>query len=178
MKRSRLSYDEWNKVILDKRLKLKFVNNTSFKGCVGEIDILKVSEHQIWNFNGEDIVVCQKGYKWISILPSDEYFCIAAMMNSENHILLWYIDMLAEQGVDADDVPYFDDLYLDLVVYPDGSVVEDDRDELEEALEKQDITLEQFELANRTCEKLKKGLLADWDAFAEYTLNYQKLLLN
>ena len=44
------------------------------------------------------------------------------MMNEEEEILLWYIDMIAAQGIDADGIPYFDDLYLDLVVYPDGTV--------------------------------------------------------
>ncbi len=39
-----------------------------------------------------------------------------------------------EQGYDEDGVPYFYDLYLDLVVYPDGTVIEDDMDELQEAL--------------------------------------------
>ena len=39
--------------------------------------------------------------------------------------------MIAKQGIDYDGVPYFDDLYLDLVVYPDGTIVVDDMDELE-----------------------------------------------
>lgn len=170
MKRSRLSYDEWDKVILDKKLKIKFIDDDFFNGYIGEIDILDVSEPQIWKFNGEDIVVCQNKYKWISILPSNECFCITAMMNEKNRILLWYIDMIAEQGIDKDGIPFFDDLYLDLVVYPDGSVLEDDRDELEEALEEKDITLKQFKLANDTCEKLKSGLLSNIDTFKEYTL--------
>ena len=38
------------------------------------------------------------------------------------------------QGIDADGIPYFDDLYLDLVVYPGGTIIVDDMDELEEAL--------------------------------------------
>lgn len=43
-----------------------------------------------------------------------------------------------------DGAPYFDDLYLDLVVYPDGTVIVDDMDELEEALLEKGITQEQF----------------------------------
>ena len=38
--------------------------------------------------------------------------------------------MIAEQGSDADGVPYFLDLYLDLVVYPNGEIKVDDMDEL------------------------------------------------
>lgn len=39
-------------------------------------------------------------------------------------------------------------MYLDLVVYPDRTIVEEDRDELEEALLSKGITQEQFELKN------------------------------
>lgn len=89
------------------------------------------------------------------------------MLNEDNEILLWYIDMIADRGIDIDGIPYFDDLYLDLVVYPDGTIVEDDRDELEEALFSKDITQEQFELALETSQKVQKGLLSDVSLFAE-----------
>ena len=81
------------------------------------------------------------------------------MMNPENEVLVWYIDMIAGQGKDTDGVVYIDDLYLDLVVYPDGTVLEDDMDELEEALRNGDISQELFDLAIETCGRLKNGLL-------------------
>ncbi len=177
MKRSRLTYDEW-KCILDKRQKIKCIDNENFSGYVSKIDILNVSVPQIWKFNGKDIIVCQNGYKWISILPKEEYYCITAMLNEENHILLWYIDMIANQGVDADFVPYFDDLYLDLVVYPNGDIIEDDRDELEQAFSSGDITLQQFELANFTSEKLKNSLLNDIDTLKKFTEDCEKWLIS
>jgi len=82
---------------------------------------------------------------------------------------LWYIDMIAAQGVGEDGIPWFDDLYLDLVVFPDGRIHVDDMDELEAALAEGDITKEQFELALRTAEELKTGLLSDMAAFQTYT---------
>ena len=42
--------------------------------------------------------------------------------------------MIDTQGYDDDGVPYFYDLYLDLIVYPDGNIVTDDMDELQGAL--------------------------------------------
>ena len=168
MKRSRLSYDEW-KCILNKERKGKYVNNDWLNGFIGLIDIREVSEPQIWKFRGEDIVVCEKGKKWVSILPRNDWYCITAMMNEKGDILLWYIDMIAEQGVDEDEIPYFYDLYLDLVVYPDGTIIVDDMDELEDALEKGDITKEQFQLALNTSERLQNGLLSDISEFIKFT---------
>ena len=168
MKRSRLSYDEW-KCIISKDIFGKRVNSEPLNGYIGLIDIKEVSEAQIWKFNGEDIVVCDKGRKWLSILPQDDWYCITAMMDEDGNILLWYIDMIAEQGIDEDGVPYFDDLYLDLVVYPDGSIVVDDMDELEDALSKKDITQEQYNLAIETSNRLQRGMLSDISSFMEYT---------
>ena len=50
-------------------------------------------------------------------MPQNDWYCITAMMDENGVIILWYIDMIASQGIDVDGVPYFDDLYLDLVVY-------------------------------------------------------------
>ena len=68
----------------------------------------------------------------------------------------------------TDVVQYFYDLYLDLVVYPDGTIIEDDKDELQNALANGDITQKQFDLAFDTCDKLKNGLLSDDIAFKNY----------
>lgn len=175
MKRSRLSYDEWECIRLKNR-RGTFVDTELFSGYIGLIDILEVSEKQLWKFHGEDIVVCDKGIKWLSILPRDDYYCITAMMNDEWEILLWYVDMIADQGIDPDGIPYFDDLYLDLVVYPDGTIIVDDMDELEEALAGKNISQEQFELAIKTSERLKDGLLHDIFDFRDFTMGCCKIL--
>ncbi len=94
------------------------------------MEIKEVTKPQVWNYNGKDTIVCDKGIKWISILPKDKYYCITAMLDQKEEIIAWYIDMIAGQGVD-DGIPYFYDLYLDLVVYPDGTIIIDDMDELE-----------------------------------------------
>lgn len=62
-----------------------------------------------------------------------------------------------------------DDLYLDLVVYPDGAIIEDDMDELEKALFVKDISKEQYSLAINTSVKLKEGILNNIESFITYT---------
>ena len=158
MKRSRLSYDEW-KCIEKKQIYGKRIKTDWFQGYLGLINIEKVTIPQIWKFNGENIVVCDNGLKWLSILPENDFYCITAMLDEKSDVLLWYIDMIASQGIDRDGVPYFEDLYLDLVVYPDGTIIEDDRDELEEALVLKDISKEQYQLALDTGRRLQEGLL-------------------
>lgn len=177
MKISRLSYDEW-KCIISKELSGTFINTDFFIGYLGLLNIKAVSEAQIWNYNGQKLTVCDKGINWLSILPQNDHYCITAMMNEKNELLLWYIDMIMGQGIDIDGIPYFEDLYLDLIVYPDGTIVTDDMDELEKAWAKNDISLEQFNLAIDTCNKLKNGLLSDIDIFKEYTQKCLNLTAN
>ncbi len=168
MKRCRLSYDEW-KCIVSKNITGKRIQQDFFQGYIGLIEISEVNEPQIWKFNGEDMVVCDKGIKWMSILPQNDFYCITAMMNEKEEILVWYVDMIEGQGTDSEDIPYFIDLYLDLVVYPDGTIMVDDMDELEEALLQKDITQEQYDLAVNTCDMLKNGILHDISRFKEFT---------
>lgn len=80
MKRCRLSYDEW-KCIVSKNITGKRIQEDFFQGYIGLIEINEVSGAQIWKFNGEDMVVCDKGIKWMSILPRNDFYCITAMMN-------------------------------------------------------------------------------------------------
>ena len=169
MKKYRLAYEDWI-CILSKDIYNKRVDSELFKGYLGLINIREVTEPQIWRFNNEDIISCDEGMKWLTILPQDEFYCITVMFDENYEIIGWYIDMIAGQGIDLDGVTYIDDLYLDLVVYPDGMVLEDDMNELEDALASGDITRELFNLAIATSEKLKTGLLSDIKAFKEYTI--------
>lgn len=167
MYKCRLTYDEWKCIITKKRTG-KTLDTEDFIGYVGILSINEVSEPQIWKYNGDDLIVCDSHYQWLTIMPKNDYYCLTVMMNEKQEMQVCYIDMIDEQGYDEDGVPYFYDLYLDLVVYPDGTVIEDDMDELQDALQKGDITQQQFEQALATSDKLKKDLLSDIEAFKSY----------
>lgn len=167
MYKCRLTYDEWKCIIAKKRVG-KAVSMGEFTGYVGILNIEKVSEPQIWKYNGAEVAVCDNNYQWLTIMPENDYYCITVMMNDNAEMQVCYVDMIDTQGYDEDGVPYFYDLYLDLVAYPDGTIIEDDIDELQSALEKGDITQPLFDRAIATSNKLKKGLLSDMEAFKAY----------
>ena len=167
MYKFRLTYDEW-KSLVKKTRKGVFCHTKKFSGYVGLLNADEVTDKQVWDHNGSKITVLDKGYKWLSVLPEDEYYCITVMMNEKYEIQVSYIDMIDGQGVDEDGVPFCYDCYLDLVVYPDGEVKVDDRDELDEALAKNDITKEQYDRAIETADKLQKGLLKDYSEYCKF----------
>lgn len=149
-----------------------------YNGYLGLLSIAQVQEKQIWKYNGQDVVVCDNGYKWLTILPKNEFYCITVMMDEHYSIKVCYIDIIDEQGIDEDGVPYFYDIYLDLVVYPDGKVIVDDMDELDQALRERDITQEQYNKALENAQKLQSGLLANKEAFDKFVKNRLKEVIN
>ena len=173
MKRKNLSYDGWYS-ILSKKVFGKFIEQEDFRGYIGLIEMQDVDGRQFWNLDGREVAVCDKGFRWLILMPKDAFYCITAMLDEEEKMMLWYIDMIAGQGKCADGIAYFDDLYLDLIVCPDGLIIVDDEDELHEALSIGDITQEQFDLAIRTSSWLREQVLCDIEAFSEKTYHFYK----
>ena len=175
MYKCRLVYDEW-KCMKSKEQKGKFIETDNFVGYIGDLRIHEVSEKQIWKYRDKEIIVCDNQYRWLSIMPKDDFYCITVMMNQLNEIQVCYIDMNESQGIDEDGIPYFIDLYLDLVVYPTGEVIVDDRDELEEAFNQKEISDEQYERAIKTAQKLQHDMLNDYCMFEKRILELRTLL--
>lgn len=156
MKRKSLSYESWT-CMVSRELRVARVAEP-FEGYVALLNIHEVSEPQVWNWHGTPLTVCDRGMAWLMMLPERGGLCVTAPMNADGTVALWYMDMIAGQGVDGRGIPWFDDLYLDLIIHPDGSMMVDDRDELDEALRRGDITAEQHRQALEICEMLQKGL--------------------
>lgn len=175
MYKCRLTYDEWKCIISKSRIG-KQVNMPKIKGYLGLLTINSVSEKQVWKYNKKDVVVCDNGYHWLTILPDNEFYCITVMMDDSYKIKVCYIDMIDTQGYDDDKVPYFYDLYLDLVVYPNGDIVIDDMDELQKALEIGEITSIQYNRAITTSHELQCGLLSDIVKFQDYVREMLNIL--
>ena len=166
MKRKRLDRDIWYD-IAEKRYIQKRVDVHGFHGTVSVVYIDKAVNECVWQFPCGDVTVCADGMKWLEILPDKENYLITAMIK-DGEIVLWYIDMIAGAGFGKDGVAYYDDLYLDLVVTPDGYIKVDDMDELMDALADGDVTDTQVSLALYTKKKLERKVLCDILRFTEH----------
>ncbi|WP_249878288.1 DUF402 domain-containing protein [Niallia circulans] len=71
----------------------------------------------------------------------------------------WYIDICLEIGIEK-NVPWMDDLFLDIVMLPSNEIYLLDKDELENAYKENSITKHQYNLAwkeaNGIIEQLKR----------------------
>lgn len=152
IKHVRLTFDEWNKTIQKKQAFL--YEDMSMRYSL--IELLQVEKKQIWNVFGGRVIVADSGYKWLVISPKHENYVITMYLNEKMQPVLWYIDIIDGIGTDSDGVFYYNDMFLDIIVSEQYQLLEDDRDELELALERGIISNEQYKLVNKTAAELIK----------------------
>lgn len=145
MKRKFIDRDDWKRV-LKKRYVQKYFDREGFKGYVSALYIEKVKQPLIKHMLGRDYCIADAGYIWLQHLPIDKNYAITTMYDSDDKIVQWYFDIIKANGV-IDGRPYFDDLYLDVVLLPNGQVLLLDEDELLAALSSADIDKNDYDMA-------------------------------
>ncbi len=121
--------------------------------------VLKTTEpFSLFNF-GVHTVHIDDGYYVVEITPLKEKYNCRVFIDNNKNIIDYYFDVSLYNGV-LDKVPFYVDLYLDVLFYPnrDNLVKYDDLDELDEALKNKLITKKTYDKALRTKEKLTKEL--------------------
>jgi len=123
---------------------------------------------------GREMHLAGYGYKWLMYLPMDEYWCVTAIYSPSDELLEWYFDISRRNFIDECGVPCIDDVFLDLVILPDGEVITIDADELQEALDIGEISKEDFDNAYIVHDQIKNSKWSNIDYLKEIS---NKLLL-
>lgn len=153
MKRKFADKSNWSRV-LKKQFKLTYVDDEEYRGYVSMIKIEKIKYPLIKTMNNRDYRIADEGYIWLSHIPKDKHYAITTMFNEDGKIIQWYFDIIKDSGVNDKGIPYFDDLYLDVVFLPSQEIILLDEDELNQALKIKDITEDEFKLAYREAENV------------------------
>lgn len=95
--------------------------------------------------------ILDKGYKRLRVLPIDKNYAINAIFDDKLNFIEFYIDIIrCVKLEDKTNVPYMEDLYVDIVYTNKDEIIILDEDELEEALLQSEITKEEYNLVNIT----------------------------
>ena len=109
--------------------------------------------------NGERVKKLDKDFTIIEYTPLDKKYNVRIHVNDKKEILEYYFDIIAENKI-KDGIPFYNDLYLDVVYFQPAATKEGtyiqlvDCNELEEALKENIIDKEQFDMAYIEAEKL------------------------
>ncbi len=106
-----------------------------------------------------NITLMDNGYYLIEIVPKNKNYALRIFLNDQKEPVEYYIDITKENGIDKDTkIPYFIDLYLDIIIQNNGEVNIIDEDELKDALKNSDITEDDYQLAQCVKENLLKEI--------------------
>lgn len=85
--------------------------------------------------------------------------------------------MCLDHGIDAAGLSWWDDLYLDIVVLPDGYLEMQNADELADALADRSITQVYFDLAHKEAQMLTTRLQSEYVSLMNYASVQRQHLL-
>ena len=107
--------------------------------------IIKIKEPFI---STTDFCLIDNNYYIAEVIPKGEKYTMRIFFNNKKERLLYYFDITLENGLDKETkIPFYDDLYLDVVLRNDDSIEVLDENELLDALNQKNITKAQYDLA-------------------------------
>lgn len=128
----------------DKTIKLK---DDKFDGYIYGIFVEKANKKFEVSYADETFFILDDGYTWIQIVPLDKHYTVTIMFDEKKDIVQCYIDITNMNGIDSDGRIFYDDLYLDVVITKQRSVLLINEDEINHALDNFVITSEQYKNA-------------------------------
>lgn len=134
-----------------------FAREASYESKTGLealILIEEVDRPKIISAGGRNLVISDVGYLWYQLALRDSFYWLSAAFNDKGELIELYFDITDGNRFDDSYNPEFTDMFLDVVVTPDGGIRILDRDELDEALSAGAITEREYADAIAHCEEL------------------------
>ncbi|MED4569795.1 DUF402 domain-containing protein [Brevibacillus agri] len=159
MKRKRADRPGWRRV---KRMgyQEKWVEALSFSGYAVRLTLDEVTEPAYMPVGEKLLCVGDRGYVYLQYFPDQKPYAVTKMMDELGNTVQWYIDICKAHGKDENGHIWYDDLYLDIVVLPQGEVYLLDQDELDEALQKGVIDSDEHSFATEVADQLLRDISA------------------
>lgn len=122
------------------------------------------------------LCIQDNNYKWLEFYDYSSQVRLTAIYDEKNKIVEWYFDIARRLGKE-NGMPYEDDWYLDVVLRPDGEIILLDEDELKEALERMEMTKEEFNEAYNIANNLIQRIRGKEIQVRKFTDRYLKEIL-
>jgi uncharacterized protein len=151
------SRSPWQRVT-KRRFAIWKLEKPTFTGYVTRLDLLEVALPLWVQSCGERICVADAGYSWLHHFPSNTHYTLTSQWNDKGQLVQWYFDICDHHGVTSEGVPYWDDLYLDVIGLPNNVFAIIDQDELAQASKENHITQQHYDLAHYEANHLLQEL--------------------
>jgi uncharacterized protein len=153
LKRKYGTREGWSRIV-EREVSVKYTSTGELEGYLSLIKFERVGHPLYVQYEGDSICIVDDGYSWLQFFPDHRHFSITTMLNEDQSVIQWYIDITKENGYDSTRGPWMDDLFLDLIILPGGKLIEKDQQELEEAYLNKIISEEDYMLAKSEFRRL------------------------
>ncbi|MGA5692669.1 DUF402 domain-containing protein [Cytobacillus pseudoceanisediminis] len=114
---------------------------------------------------------------WLQQFPLEKNHTVTTMFNANGEIVQWYIDICYKNSIE-NNIPWMDDLFLDIVLLPSGEIIEKDAEELEEAYKMGIIDRSLYDLAWNEQNIIKKQINRDEFQLVNLSNRHKEILLD
>lgn len=159
MKRKQADRPHWQR-ILRRRFTVTRLDTPAFQGYVTLLRLIEVRQPLWVPFGARRLCVADHGYCWLQHFPEGAHYTLTTMLDAEGQVVQWYFDLCKAHGVDERGIPWYDDLYLDVIAVPSGEVELIDVADLDEARRQGLLTPADYDLAWREANHLLAAVRA------------------
>lgn len=165
----------WRRLIKREFRQMK-IQDGSFAGDVTLLTMNKVSAPAIFDYPNIKVCVVDNGYSWLQHFPQNERFSLTTVFDEKGNIVQWYIDICLANG-NENGRPWMDDLFLDIILLPNGDIIQKDAEELEAALSEGVISEEFYRIAWDEAKRITLLLEQDRFELIKKTKEHRLLIL-
>ena len=174
LKRKYGDRSEWQRIKKREYAQI-FMEKDEFTGYITLLHLVQVTEPLWVKYAEENVCIVDDGYMWLQHFPSGKNYSLTTMFNTKGEVVQWYIDICNEIGIEH-NIPWWDDLFLDIIILPTGEIVQLDEDELEEALIKGWIDQSMYNLAWTQANEITTSIMEKSFEILNYSKVHKQLL--
>lgn len=167
----------WSRIIR-KRYFQQYVRDDSFEGHLSFLFLDEVKDPLRVKYGSREVCIVDHNYVWMMFFPVNKPYSLTVMVDRDHNVVQWYFDIIKSIQLTNEGVPVIEDLFLDLVVLPNGELYLLDEDELAAALENKEIDETDFMLASEAMKDLRTRIDQGRNELINKTETYLKLLRN
>lgn len=142
------------------------IKEDQFEGDISLIRFYDVEEEMIRTAFDQDYKLIADDHFWLQIAPSNGHTWLTVMINPNHEITQYYFDITKINNINEENSSFID-LYLDLLVHPNGRYLILDEDELHEACDQGIISQKEvYEASGYLCDLINSLDTKKMEAFA------------
>lgn len=147
--------------VLARHFTIQRIDSPEYRGYATLLHFDEITEPLCVKFGEQSVCILDRGYDWVQHFPDGANYVQLAAFNERGELVQWYIDVVWRIGIDERGVPWYEDLYLDIVVSAEGETLLLDAAELDEALRQGEVTGVQYDFAWRQASTLLDAIEAE-----------------